>query len=157
MFFGKEGMERVKDFVILQSLQDRRRALLAREIAKFLARIFGRNRMLEVPLEGESKPFLCARFQFEAHAGGIAHGAQQANRLIRETVYRKRAHLATLDNGKDVRGIEQQSARGGIQSDGDGVEREVAPAQKLHNRRPADFGSGARPDVVIAAARDDYY
>ena len=34
MFFGKEGMERVKDFVILQSLQDRRRALLAREIAR---------------------------------------------------------------------------------------------------------------------------
>ena len=111
--------------------------------------------MLEVPLEGESKPFLCARFQFEAHAGGIAHGAQQANRLIRETVYRKRAHLATLDIGKAVGGIEQQTARGRIQRDGDGVQRKVPPAQILHDRRPADFGARARPDVIIVARGGD--
>src|SRR5207245_8712160 len=72
-----------------------------------------------------------------------------------DTRVRRRPHRATVDTGEAVRGLEQQTARGRIQRDGDGVQREVAPAQILHNRRPADFGARARPDVVIVARGGD--
>ncbi len=76
-------------------------------VAQLVSSIFGRDGVLEFALDGEIEPFLGARFEFEAHARGIAQSANQTHGLIGEAVNGEGANFAVLDIREAVGGIEQ--------------------------------------------------
>ena len=109
MALGKLRMQRFQQVMRFPRLQNRRRLFLARDLPKFAAGIFRRNRFLQLALHGQLEPFRRARLHLEFHARRIAQRAQQAHRLIGEAVNRKRANLAALEIGEAIGRIEQQA------------------------------------------------
>src|SRR4029077_21039934 len=133
----------------LPGLENRRGLLFPAKMAQFTAYFLGSYGLGEAAFHGQRKPFLGARLDGEFHASGVANGAQEPHRLIGETVNRKSAHFPFLDVGEAIGGIEQQTARGGVQRECDGVYGEIAAAEILHDRGPADLGACSRTSVDV--------
>ena len=129
--------------------------LFTAQAAQLFPGIFGSDGLLQFAFNRQIEPFLGARFQLESHARGQAQGAQQAHRLIREAVNREGADFAVFDVGQSVGGIEQQSARSGVQRDGNGIQRKVAPPKVFHDGGPAQLRPRAGTNVVFIASGGD--
>ena len=148
-------MNRPDQAVHLPGLQDGGQLLFPGELAHFPADVFRRDGLVQAALDGQGEPFGGARLYLETHACAVTQQAQQAHRLVGEAVNGKSAHLAAPEVSEAVRGVEQQAPRGGVQGDGDGVQRKVAAPQVLHDGGPADLGPGARAVIHVVARRGD--
>src|SRR5207247_109448 len=100
-------------------------------------------------------PFLCALLDFEPHPRSEAQDAQQADRLIREAMNSQRPDFGTLDVGQSIGWVQEQAAGSRVQGNSDGVQREIAPAEILHNRGPANFRTRSRANIMVVPRGGD--
>ena len=147
---SRDGLQQAARFPGLENVHG---LIFPRELTELGARFTCRNGFLQAALQRQVEPILGARVELEIHARGIANGAQQAHRLIGKAVDGKRAHFAGLEIGEAVGGIEQQTAGGGVERKGNGVQGEIAAAQVIHNCGPAHLGTRPRAGINLLASR----
>ena len=153
MALGEQSRDSLEQAARLPSLENLYRLIFPCKLAEFVAGFGERNGFLQPSLQRQVEPILGARLELELHARAITNGAQQAHRLIRETVDRKHSHFAALQIGQAVGGIEQQAAGGGVEGDSNGVQGKIAATQVFHNRGPTCLRTRTRARIDFLASR----
>src|SRR5205807_3041323 len=81
---------------------------------------------------------------------------QQAAGIVVESVGADSAKLATADLGEPVHRVEQETAGGAGQGEGNGVAGEVAAAEIVLDGGGGDLRPGASSDVLLVAGHGDF-
>ena len=114
------------------------------DMPQFLEQRLGRDASLQLRLACIVVLHLGALFDVVSQPHLEAQQPEQPDRIVVQSIVADRAQLFALQVADAIIRIEQQPARGRVQRERDGINREVAPAQIFMNGGRTDHRFGAR-------------
>ncbi len=145
------GMQRRKHAQLIELAKRLRRIGLRERQPQLAAQTRARDAPEGAGREGRPGQTPCVRRDLEPEPGGVTGQAQQAGRIVEKAPFVQDPQTPGLEVDERPRQRQQLSRRAGREAQGDRVDREIAPAQILADRRGLDQRQRARGLVLLRA------